>query len=588
MTCAIPRLLFAVLAGVVALFATAPAEAFCRRTTTSNNAESFDPAAIGRCDDAPNALPLYWAQSCVEYRVVVDPELETQGKMTQARAAEITHRAFESWSTAQCSSTRGEARPPAIQLVDVAQSRCPGARWSGHNEVRFTAQPSDGDGLAVTDLAFDPATGGVMTAVTRVFDDYAHLGASQAEVDASVAYIVRHELGHFLGLAHSEHEDAVMNASFRTSTTEALSEDDMRGICEAYGPDAPIGAGCAVALARPRSALACVALLAVLTCLFARRRRKIPLLLVLAFSLAPASALAASKKPPAKIAPAKPRKPKSPAPTPPPPPVAVPTTTPIPSPSPSPSPSASASASTSAAAPDVADRRPSTSEVYLGGSYRAFLLPRAFLGALGGRANKDPVFHAASVQATFRSASGFSVIPALSFADLSTGDMLVSARANELASSFSYIRSDLKGAAASVELVWSLPLSSRVGLELGLELGLAATFGKFVNNWVYETPDGPLSYGGRRFAPCKTVNDGVGCRPQDHASPSPAHVGDYAEPSMFAGGAAPTLLPWMSLPLVGVRARVADDVALRFGLGASFTGFWAGASLDYAVARSTK
>jgi hypothetical protein len=240
-------------------------------------------------------------------------------------------------------------------------------------------------------------------------------------------------------------------------------------------------------------------------------------------------------------------------------------------------PGATPTSTPTARAPDVCE--PGTERVGdYPRRYRAFLLPRAILGAFG-RANEDRLFHAASVQARFRSASGFAVDPALSFADLSTGDMLVSTRATELASSLSYVRSDLKGAAASVELVWALPLSSRVGLELCLGLGLAATFGKLVNNWVYETPDGPLAYGGRRFASCKTVNDGVGCRPQDHASISPARVGDYAEPSMFARGAPPTLLPWVSLPLVGVRARVADDVALRIGAGASFTGFWAGASL---------
>lgn len=70
----------------------------------------------------------------------------------------------------------------------------------------------------------------------------------------------------------------------------------------------------------------------------------------------------------------------------------------------------------------------------------------------------------------------------------------------------------------------------------------------------------------------RTVNDGVGCRPQDHGSPNPIKVGDYSEPSIFAGGSAPTLLPWVSLPLVGVRTRIGDDVALRIGLGASATG----------------
>ena len=123
----------------------------------------------------------------------------------------------------------------------------------------------------------------------------------------------------------------------------------------------------------------------------------------------------------------------------------------------------------------------------------------------------------------------------LTFADLSTGDMLVGSRSADRASSFSYVRSDLKALAASVELVWSLPLSRALEFELGLELGVGVTFGRLVDNWVYETADGPLDYGGRRFAPCRTVNDGVGCRPQDHGSPTPVRVGDYTRDGHVRG-----------------------------------------------------
>jgi hypothetical protein len=233
--------------------------------------------------------------------------------------------------------------------------------------------------------------------------------------------------------------------------------------------------------------------------------------------------------------------------------------------------------------PDVALPARRATDLYLGGAYRAFVLPRVALG-LFGRANADPIFHAVSAQAAFRGTNGFSVVPTLTFADLSTGDMLVGTPSAERASAFSYVRSDLKALAASVELVWSFPVSRALALELGLELGVGVTFGTLVDNWVYESADGRLAYGGRRFAPCRTVNDGVGCRPQDHGAPTPVRVGDYAERSILAGGSAPTLLPWVSLPLAGVRVRVSDDVALRVGVGASATGLWAGASLGYAVA----
>jgi hypothetical protein len=143
----------------------------------------------------------------------------------------------------------------------------------------------------------------------------------------------------------------------------------------------------------------------------------------------------------------------------------------------------------------------------------------------------------------------------------------------------------MKALAGSVAFAWSLPVSRAVDLEIGVELGLGVTFGRLLDTWVYETPNGPLEYGGRRFAPCRTVNDGFGCRPQDHGSPTPVRVGDDEEPSLFSGGKAPTVLPWISLPLAGARVRVADDVVARVGVGASMTGVWAGVSIGYAIAK---
>jgi hypothetical protein len=228
---------------------------------------------------------------------------------------------------------------------------------------------------------------------------------------------------------------------------------------------------------------------------------------------------------------------------------------------------------------------PKGSDVYLGGRYRGFLLPQSVVNAFG-RGGKNLVFQSASVETDIRK-GGFSIVPAVTFADLSTGDMLLGSRSNDLVSSFSYVRSEMKAVAASVGFEWSIPVSGAIDFELGLELGAAGAFGPLTNVWVYETNDGPLSWGGRHFAACKTVNDGVGCRPQDHGSPTPVRVGDYHEPSIFSGGKAPSLLPWVSLPVVGMRARLGDDVAMRIGIGASFTGLWAGASLDYAVAHAS-
>jgi hypothetical protein len=211
------------------------------------------------------------------------------------------------------------------------------------------------------------------------------------------------------------------------------------------------------------------------------------------------------------------------------------------------------------------------------------VLPQAVFDAIG-RGGKTLLFHSVAVEGDIRKGD-FSIVPALSFADLSSGDMLVGMHSSDITSTFSYVKSDLKALAGSVAFSWSFPFSDSIAFELGVEIGVGFTFGQLVNNWVYETNDGPLNYNGRHFKPCQTVYDGPGCTPQEHSSPTPVKVGNYIEPSFFSGGKAPTVLPWVSLPLIGLRAQLSDDVAMRFGMGASFTGIWAGASFDYVVSR---
>ncbi|HSO33058.1 MAG TPA: matrixin family metalloprotease, partial [Labilithrix sp.] len=511
------RFILGALMGLVAFVATLPAAAYCRKTTASDASESVDPARAGACESgAGSTLPLYWTKSCIEYRIVVDPALEAKGTMTYARAADIVHRAAAAWATAQCPSASGGTRPVAVQTVDVALGRCANERWSTHNEIRFTTEPSDGDTLAVTDLAFDAGTGSVLTAVTRVFDVYDGLGATPAESDPHVEYVVRHELGHFLGLAHSERSDAVMNARFRARASDGLTADDVKGICDAYSADAPVGAGCGVAR-EPRGLAGPAVIVALALLVLLKRRRAAAvvlgaslLLLTLPLRVARAapgsgSGSAATSRPakeskvPAKgAAGSKPKKTTKKKPVPAPASAEpsdealtrlVPQTIPEPRATskaaepappkgtlamkmpaaateerPDPSPPRPAPAE-----PDVVPAASRGSDLYLGAGYRAFVMPRLMLGVVG-RANKDPFFQSASIEAAFHARRGVSIAAALTFADLSTGDMLVGARSNALASSFSYVRSDLKALAGSVQLVWSLPISGRVELELGLEL----------------------------------------------------------------------------------------------------------------------
>jgi hypothetical protein len=570
-TRALTSFVFAVVVATL-LSVSTTAAAFCRKTTAGGD----------ECAHPPDALPLYWQNRCVALRVLVDPELERSGRMTLERATAIVERARTTWTTAEC-----HGRKAAIELADVGGVGC-SDRLGTRNEIHFAATPADPGLLGATDVSFDSNTGAISLARVNIPDVYDELEATDAaDLDARVEGVVRHELGHFLGLAHSDDEHAVMAASYDPTRKDGLTADDLQGLCDAYDPAQPIGAGCTLLVApRDPSTVASGAIVVGVVLLLRRRRRwrrRHALLLALAFVLCATPVEAAN---------AKKRKP-APKPT------SVPVV-PVPStedtallgssgptlasplvayalpaePSAPPAPSAAPAAAETAPSslPALPARTAEPSELWLGARYRASLLPSSLLGPIA-TTNADLLFHSAAVELEIRRAR-FSFIPAVTFTDLATRDLLVGRPNASLASDFSYVKSDLQALAASLTVLYSWPVSPRVSLEVGAEVGLGTTLGSLRTSWVHESANGPLAYGDRRFTPCSTVEDGFGCRPQDHEPGGAMRVGVHDERG-------PILLPWVSLPLVGLRARLTEDVAARINVGVSVTGVSAGVALYY-------
>ena len=184
---------------------------------------------------------------------------------------------------------------------------------------------------------------------------------------------------------------------------------------------------------------------------------------------------------------------------------------------------------------------------------------------------------------------GFSLIPALTYSEYGTGDILFHQQkadnASNPAGNYSFINSGLKGVYASVDLLWSTPIAKDVDFEYGFGVGVGVIFGDLVSNWVTPSPNGQfVASDGTHFAPCVQTGPS-GCNRVDHNNATEDHIGNHVEKSWAGGGSVPNIFPWISVPQLGLRFKPIKQMEARLGIGFALTGFWFGLSADYGLER---
>ncbi len=328
----------------------------------------------------------------------------------------------------------------------------------------------------------------------------------------------------------------------------------------------------------------------------------------LGFASAFALALAVVTGAPLAMAQKGPAAPKAPKGAPPPAPPPAPPTAPVPEPAPA----ASAApawepANTAAAQPppppleppkavepkrDEHDPTEDPSKRYyaVGLRYRATIIPKALLNIFV-KEGATIVSHSIGAEIDIRKDS-FSIIPALSYTEYGTGDILFQSAAagtNEnFVGNYSVVNSSMKAMYATVDLLWSARIAKGFDFEYGAGVGLGFVFGDLVTNWVYEDPNGPIAAStGQHYSRCAVVGR-AGCNSTDHQNATTAKVGGYTESSWLNGGAKPSIFPHISIPQIGLRVKPVKEFEGRFGLGFSLTGFWFGFSGNYGLPSSDK
>lgn len=290
----------------------------------------------------------------------------------------------------------------------------------------------------------------------------------------------------------------------------------------------------------------------------------------------PALAQPAKKPPPKKEEPAKPppEEPKAEA-------------KPAEPPAAAPEPKAAATVEPPAEQWDITDvaEAPGKNYTFIGLRYRGNIVPK-FMMNLFVDEGKTIYSNSVGIELDLRK-DGFSLIPALTFTELGTGDIIFKEKnSNEIAGNYSLVNSSMKVMYATADLLWSTPISKHFAFEYGAGFGLGVVFGDLVNNWVRYDDNGPLQAdSGRRFSPCVTAAPmpGTGCNRADHQNSDVDKVGNYTEKSWLDGGSKPVIFPWISVPQFGIRYKPVKNFVGRLGIGFSLTGFWFGLSGQYGL-----
>jgi matrixin len=243
------RLLTLVAAAATILAVPANARAYCRTTTVPIPA-GYDPTASGCITEG---TPLAWPSMPVTY------ELQEQAstQIPLAEAIPILDRSFAKWAQASCGG--GDAsRSPSVSFAD-----------RGPTDAGFTPceagpcgyTPEDAPHVVIfRDAAWpynDPANTLALTTVTFGVDT-GHIYAADMEINShehtistsvpppsgafSLEAIVTHEAGHFVGIAHSAIDTAVMFAHYQPDAI-ALTADDVAAVCAIYPPSNGVSSG---------------------------------------------------------------------------------------------------------------------------------------------------------------------------------------------------------------------------------------------------------------------------------------------------------------------------------------------------------
>jgi MYXO-CTERM domain-containing protein len=182
---------------------------------------------------------LYWGAPCLSFGVAKG-QASAVG-LTDREFEAIVEEAFDRWKSVDC----GDGDGPGFEVQSVGAVSVDEVYYCPETSLNLSVWLLNEDwqddsailGFTHSTYAEDDAEvfdADVELNLERVMNELA--GERTEEVLLS---IVMHEAGHFLGLAHSDDERAVMAGSYspRDLVGRPLTADDIEGVCEIFPPE---------------------------------------------------------------------------------------------------------------------------------------------------------------------------------------------------------------------------------------------------------------------------------------------------------------------------------------------------------------
>jgi hypothetical protein len=255
------RAALALACSLATLAVAAPAGAYCRTKACDTDPSYGDiwdeepqPAECVRNDQGCfiEGTPLYWPSTCLSF--AVHRSGSKSSAIDHETASAIIEDAFLKWNTVDC----GSGDPPSFRFVNKGAVDCRKAEYNqeaGNANIfmfREDSWPYENqiDTLALTTVTYNVETAEIYDADVEINTAEYFFTTTPVPPDggADLEAVVTHEVGHFLGLAHSEVNAATMRAiGYEPGTTglRTLAADDIEGICEIYPPGKKLGSECA-------------------------------------------------------------------------------------------------------------------------------------------------------------------------------------------------------------------------------------------------------------------------------------------------------------------------------------------------------